>query len=465
MNLTLSEISKFYERTHQYEYKELIFFKDLFLVPIVLSILLFLLRKWQRKLPSDLKPYYIKAFLFKLIAIPLFLFHHTFIYKGGVDQFTYYWASNELIQLFYIQPSLAFHILFSSIDTFNISNLNFEISHFIFAPNESATIKFTAIIGLFTGNSFLVTSIICSFLSFLGSWKILEVFNKYYPGHAKILSITCVFIPSVIFWTSVISKEVYCFWAMGYLFYYLIDVFEYKKYKIYNFFIILITCYILIQVKVYILISLILAFVFFILFGVLKKIQNPLLRNIGFPIVLVVFIGGLAFVMISLEGALKQFALSNMLETIKTNYDYLTQEGFASSRYTLGEIEPTLASISKLGPAGINVTLFRHYLWEANKPITLIAALESFLTLLLTLYVIYKSRLKLFKFIFTDKMLLSIIIFALVFSLAVGLTSGNFGTLMRYKIPMMPFYYSALAIIYFKSTERKPKIEPSIDQK
>ncbi|MBK7764574.1 MAG: hypothetical protein IPI46_14800 [Bacteroidetes bacterium] len=27
----------------------------------------------------------------------------------------------------------------------------------------------------------------------------------------------------------------------------------------------------------------------------------------------------------------------------------------------------------------------------------------------------------------------------MIFSIAVGLTSGNFGTLIRYKIPLMPF--------------------------
>ncbi|MBK7762421.1 MAG: hypothetical protein IPI46_03500 [Bacteroidetes bacterium] len=159
------------------------------------------------------------------------------------------------------------------------------------------------------------------------------------------------------------------------------------------------------------------------------------------------------------EDSLKQFAFSNILDTIKTNYDYLTQENFASSRYTLGEIEPTLGSVAKLAPASINVTLFRPYLWEANKPITLLAALESLLTLGLTLFVLFTVRLRALYFIFSEKFVLFCFIFAMIFSIAVGLTSGNFGTLMRYKIPLMPFYYSSLAIIYVLWKERKRKIE------
>jgi ABC-type uncharacterized transport system permease subunit len=54
-----------------------------------------------------------------------------------------------------------------------------------------------------------------------------------------------------------------------------------------------------------------------------------------------------------------------------------------------------------------------------------------------------------------NKMVLLCVLFSLIFSLAVGLTSGNFGTLMRYKIPMMPFYFSALAMIYVSESKKK----------
>ncbi|MBK7764588.1 MAG: hypothetical protein IPI46_14900 [Bacteroidetes bacterium] len=75
------------------------------------------------------------------MAIPLFLFHHTFIYTGGVDQFTYYWSSNEIIQMWFVKPELAAKVLFSSYTTFNEANVNIEMSKFIFAPNESFVLK------------------------------------------------------------------------------------------------------------------------------------------------------------------------------------------------------------------------------------------------------------------------------------------------------------------------------------
>jgi hypothetical protein len=163
------------------------------------------------------------------------------------------------------------------------------------------------------------------------------------------------------------------------------------------------------------------------------------------------------FVLYSLGEALSQFALDKIMENIVTTYKYLTQEGFAESRYDLGEFSPTLSGVMNMAPAGINVTLFRPYVWEANKPITLLASVESTLTLLITLYVVLKvGILRTLSKIGSDPILLFCLIFAGVFSLAVGITSGNFGTLMRYKIPMMPFYFTALAILYKTRKEATP---------
>jgi hypothetical protein len=53
----------------------------------------------------------------------------------------------------------------------------------------------------------------------------------------------------------------------------------------------------------------------------------------------------------------------------------------------------------------------------------------------------------------------------LLFAFAVGFTSYNFGALVRYKIPMMPFYYIALFILTDKDNKldvpkKKPIIKP-----
>jgi hypothetical protein len=157
----------------------------------------------------------------------------------------------------------------------------------------------------------------------------------------------------------------------------------------------------------------------------------------------------------SISSSIANFSLDTIVESARITYVYLTQEGFAESRYTLGEFDASAGGILKLVPAGINVTLFRPYLWEANKPVTLIAALESLITLILTLYIVLKVGVfNVFRKINNHPIILFCIFFAIIFSLSVGITSGNFGTLMRYKIPMMPFYFTALVLIYKLPTNK-----------
>jgi hypothetical protein len=44
--------------------------------------------------------------------------------------------------------------------------------------------------------------------------------------------------------------------------------------------------------------------------------------------------------------------------------------------------------------------------------------------------------------------------FSMIFAFAVGLSTGNFGTLSRYKIPCMPFFAALLIILYFSKQKR-----------
>ena len=44
--------------------------------------------------------------------------------------------------------------------------------------------------------------------------------------------------------------------------------------------------------------------------------------------------------------------------------------------------------------------------------------------------------------------------FAIVFGLFVGASTVNFGTLVRYKIPSLPFYAISLFLVYEKVKER-----------
>ena len=140
--------------------------------------------------------------------------------------------------------------------------------------------------------------------------------------------------------------------------------------------------------------------------------------------------------------AFKSFVTRDYLYRISNEQD--------GSGYTLGDMDPTLAGMLQRAPDGINVTLFRPYLWEARKPIVMISALESLLYFIFTIVAIVRNNpIRMVQRIFADETLQFCLVFTLIFAFAVGLSTSNFGSLVRYKIPCLPFYTAFLIILFY----------------
>jgi ABC-type sulfate transport system permease component len=107
-------------------------------------------------------------------------------------------------------------------------------------------------------------------------------------------------------------------------------------------------------------------------------------------------------------------------------------------------------------PSAVTVTLYRPFLWEVKNPLMLLSALESLIFLIFTIVVFFKVGIvKTFSKIFTQPTLLFSFLFSIIFAFAVGLSTGNFGTLSRYKIPCMPFFAALLLLLYFQNKQEK----------
>jgi hypothetical protein len=97
-------------------------------------------------------------------------------------------------------------------------------------------------------------------------------------------------------------------------------------------------------------------------------------------------------------------------------------------------------------PQAVVVTLYRPFLWEARKVIIALSALEAIIFLFFTLKLIFKKKGGIFKMLGKDANMMFFLIFSLIFAFAVGITSYNFGSLSRYKIPCLPFFAAFLMV-------------------
>jgi hypothetical protein len=78
----------------------------------------------------------------------------------------------------------------------------------------------------------------------------------------------------------------------------------------------------------------------------------------------------------------------------------------------------------------------------------LVSAIENTYILLLTLKILLSvSFLKIVNAVRNNPLVVFSLLFSIFFSFSVGLTTANFGSLVRYRIPSFPFYLGALLMI------------------
>jgi hypothetical protein len=154
----------------------------------------------------------------------------------------------------------------------------------------------------------------------------------------------------------------------------------------------------------------------------------------------------------------ERFDVDKIGERSKITADYLyetsvKQEG---SGYYLGKQDGTIGGMAKLAPQAIATSLFRPFLWEAHNPVMLLSALEAAFFLIFTLRIFWRTgTMATLRIIGSTPVLLMSFIFSLIFAASVGITSSNFGTLVRYKIPLIPFYLSGLYILRSIANEKR----------
>ena len=222
---------------------------------------------------------------------------------------------------------------------------------------------------------------------------------------------------------------------------------------------------IIFQVKAYVIMSLGPAMMVWFVMQTRSRISNPVLKAIVAPVFIATSLIGVVYVVGLLGQYSEKYSVDSVLTTASgmQTWHYVEGDNFADSHgrgssYSLGEYEQTLTGTLSLFFPAVNVTLFRPYLTEVKSPVMLAAALESLAILLFSIYIAFGLGLfKLLKALNQDPFLLMSLVFAIFFAFAVGFTSYNFGALVRYKIPCIPFYLCSLIILRSKMQEYRAK--------
>lgn len=437
---------------------------DLFLAPLYLA-LLYLIAYMVRPAVTNkfTRPYFLPGLTLKFVgAISLGLIYQ-FYYHGG-DTFNYLYHVKLIGAAFDHSFSTGVKLLLD--DGSSQDPALFPYTTRMFWHQEGSTefrlVRVAAFLGLFCFNNYTVLALFFAAISFTGVWALYITMVKIRPHVYKELAWTMFYMPSLFFWGSGLLKDTLCIGALGWLFYGFYRGTIQKQAPVKSLLIGALGAYTLFSIKVYILLCFLPAALLWIFNENSARIKNQVLRFIAKP--LFFGLGGLValYAVTNLTKGDDKYDIDKIGERSKITADYLYEVSVAQegSGYNLGTQDGTIGGMVKLAPQAIVTALFRPFLWEARNPVMLLSALEAGFFLIFTLRIFKRTGVgATLSLIRQTPILLMCFIFSLIFAASVAITSSNFGTLVRYKIPLIPFYLSGLYILQSMAAQRSPRTQ------
>lgn len=426
---------------------------------LLLGFLLYSYIKQSNLISRDpIYSFYTRGLLFKLAGGLTFALIYLYYYGGG-DTIDYMSGCIAMTNLFYKNPLLFFDLIFNKI-TFAkyISYFDYETlwppTHMIKKNENFNVIRIASFFSIITFKSFLGTTLIMAFICYQAIWKCFKLFCTLFPALTSPFAFAFLFLPSFAFWASGIMKDtisVFCICQVIVSFYYF---FFAPKKKFTKAIPLLMYAFLLFNIKPYLLLALFPGLIFWASFSRLQKIESKVLRVLILPLIL----AGSGVILINFYSSSAGSSYGSAQEAIETanviRKDLLRSEQYGENYFDIGEVDPTFTgTLSKL-PVATIAGLYRPFIWESRSPVMLLSGIENLFLLLFTLYSLIRLRVfGLFTSTFKDPILTLCFTFSIFVAFIVGFTTANFGALVRYRMPILPFFLAYFYILTFLSNE------------
>lgn len=440
---------------------QLITLKDALIVPLIFLIAWLVSNRITQKHIAT-EPYYkyFKWGLFaKLFAGLAFAGIYLIYYYGG-DTTEYFLGTGNIVKLIFKDFGAFIKVFFGdhSAEIYSYFDGTTGWPTYWRDPNSFAVCRFNVIFYILSFGSYIGNTLLMNIFLYAGAWRFYRIIVKLYPKNEKWFAYALLFFPSVLFWSSGILKDG---WSLAAILIILSTIYQItiNQEKIfYNLIVLLIWSYIAIQIRPYIFYSAFGAGLVWIGFTFIKKVENKALRTVTLPFIIIVlwFSSTLIFAQVSELAGERFGSLDKMIEQAQIIQNDLIKDYYGENSFDIGEFEATIPGILKKAPKAIVAGIFRPFIWEARNPLMILSGLENLILLFFSVYIVFSMKLKIFfQRFFSDPFLISTLIFSLTYAFMVGLTTANFGALVRYRIPALPFYLFFLLLMKIPSNPQK----------
>ncbi len=388
----------------------------------LLALVVYLSRRYlQSNFPSWVFP---TALFLRIIAgiATGIIFHH---YYPGSDSIRFFEGAELLLD----QASLSSIIL-----------QPLEIQAFENQPRVLFFLKILSVFMYMTGQSYWLTVLWFAIISFLVSWWATLEWTRIFP-HLKLpITVTLLFIPSILFWSSGILKDTVSYCALLLLVTSALKFRNTSRIKWFELLIAGVSLYLLYAIKHYLLIT----FLLFagILFGslVFKRLNGVARWLTSLGILLLFFI--------STQFIHPYLTIDRIPQTISENNQAIIQRTPEENQLGIVVAEPSWTEVIEQVPVSLYTGLFRPTIFDNIPWIGIIHQIENLLLLtlaILSLLIAIKQRTQ-----FDWPLLIPGLFAICLLATLLAMTTPNLGTLVRYKNAFMPFLFIILSVLPFQ---------------
>ncbi len=434
---------------------------DYLLLPVYLFAFYFLISMKSKKYEgTQLKKYFNTAFFLHMGGSVMYCMIIQYYYGYG-DSFGFFQGSNFIRNVINTTGDPFSPFFMSGTDFGNLYTVtggDYALPTGIEVVSNLTIMKISAALSYVSFNSYLIISLFFGLFSFTGLWKLFKTLNNIYEKKSeRLLAFAILYTPSICFWGSGLIKDTICLGSLGFIIYYGYKIFIQKKIRFMDPVLLLLLFYLLFIVKSYLAIGLMVSVVLAYVINIISRSKKSVFKLMVVTFIVLLSATILIASLSSTLGSIIEDSKNN-IETFKGAYASLDDEK-GITEFGTANADISIPGILLRSPLAVFTTLYRPFLWESDKLVMLLSALESLLTLLLTIFVLAKCRIwKFFYYIFSDPYLFFCFTFTILMGVLIGLSTFNFGTLVRYRMPILPFYFFMLLSIYIKNKEAQNQL-------
>lgn len=433
---------------------------DFILAPFVFFLIYIYSSRAIRTKAEELPYYefYLKGLWIRLGSCVFFCLIYVYYYGSG-DTINYWGSGCILNKMITKDLGVYFDIMMGDLKWANYATFDITTGHpeYMLRDKQAfAVVRYVSPFCLITIHSYVACTLLVAFVTYSGVWRLFVIFNELFPKLRRQFAYTILFVPSVSFWGGGILKDTFSLWGACLFFYGFYMLFFKGGNRFKYLFLVVCGSFLMLTLKPYIFQVLMPSCIIWYFTNRLKGVESGFGRALLAPILLGLGVIVVSLIMNQVSGSLGDYAnVNTAVEKAKVTQTDLKRAEYGGNSFDIGTFDGSAGGAIRMFPKAVFAGLFRPTILDVRNPVMFISAMENLFLLYIFLQTIFRVGLSsFFSKIYREPLLMATITFSVLMAFAVGLTTSNFGSLVRYRIPLVPFFFPALYVIrYLKEKE------------